>query len=93
MVCGGHRLLCRGLLWTVDFIRKHLDEEQARFARSRDNPKPQFALEARTGWIATLMFFHEMALAGYPKNGRLDVTPLAARIEGALADLAAWLSA
>lgn len=86
-----HATIFQTEVWTADFIRKHLDEEHARFARSRDNPKPQFALEARTWWIATLIVFHEMALAGYPKTGRVDVKQIAARIEEALADLGAWL--
>lgn len=86
-----HAIIFQTDVWTADFVRKHLDEERARFASSRDSQKPQFALEARTWWIATLIFFREMALVGYPKKGHVDLTQLDDRIDEALADLAVWL--
>jgi len=83
-------VIVQGNIWTADFVRTHLAQERARFALDYDSPKAQAALESRTWWIATLVFFREKALVGYPKTG-IDVGHFDVRIDEAFAELAVWL--
>ena len=82
-----HAIISQTDLWTADFVRSHLAEERLRFAPEFDDPKPRFAIEARTWWIATLVFFREFALIGFPRQGGIDVKQLDSWIDAALAEL------
>jgi hypothetical protein len=86
-----HGLIFQPDVWTAAFIRKHLAEELQRFVAWYDDPKPAAAIEARSRWIATLIFFRELADLGFPKQGKLPLKQLDARIEKALVELAAKL--
>jgi hypothetical protein len=86
-----HGMVFQTDVWTAAFVRKHLAEERKRFAYWYDNPKATAAIEARAWWIATLVFFREMALIGFPKKGKVSVRQLDIGIAKALEELAARL--
>ena len=86
-----HGMVFQTDVWTAAFVRKHLAEERKRFAHWYDNPELTTAIEARAWWIATLMFFRELATLGFPKKGKVPLKPLDLGIERALEELAAKL--
>ncbi len=63
-----HAVVSQSALWTPSFVQKHLTGELARFQPSFTHAKPQVALEALSWWIASLIFFHEMAHLGHPSR-------------------------
>ena len=54
---------------------------------SYDSPKLEYAMEARAWWTGTLIFFREMALLGFPREGKLDLDTLDQWIDAALTDI------
>jgi hypothetical protein len=86
-----HAIVFQTGIWTAAFVRKHLAEERERFARWFDSPKTGTAIEARAWWIATLVFFRELALNGFPRKGKISVGRLDLWIEKALEELAVKL--
>jgi hypothetical protein len=86
-----HAIVSQTDVWTAAFVRKHLAQERSRFACWYDDPELTAAIEARAWWIATLVFFREFALLGFPKKGTISVERLDLGIEQALEELAAKL--
>jgi hypothetical protein len=80
-----HALVTQPDIWTTTFVRSHVAGERGRFGRSFDDPDPDVALEAMAWWAATLIFFHEMALAGFPRRGKLNLKRLGSWIKDAFA--------
>jgi hypothetical protein len=70
-------------IWTASFVNKHIDGERKRFEVWFDDPKPEVALEAMAWWTATLIYFREMAIVGFPRKGDLDLKRLDLRIDDA----------
>jgi hypothetical protein len=79
-----HALQTQPEVWTAAFVRGHIAGERVRFEKSFDHPSPEVALEAMSWWTATLIFFQEMALAGFPRQGRVGLKRLGAWIDDAL---------
>ena len=71
-------------IWTAAFVRSDIAEERERFGGSFGDPDADVAMEALAWWAATLIFFHEMALAGFPKKGKLDLKRFGSWIDNAL---------
>ena len=79
-----HGMLFQTDIWTATFVRKHIAGGRKRFQVWFDDPKPEVALEAMAWWTATLIFFREMAILGFPRKGKLDLKRLDLGIESAL---------
>ena len=63
--------------------QKHIEGERKRFEVWFDDPKPLVALEAMAWWTATLIFFREMAIVGFPRKGKSDLRQLELWIDDA----------
>ncbi len=74
-------------IWTASFVNKHIEGERKRFEVWFDDPKPLVALEAMAWWTATLIFFREMAIVGFPRKGELDLKQLDLWIDDAFKQL------
>ena len=79
-----HGMLFQKEIWTATFVRKHIAGERKRFKVWFDDPKPEVALEAMAWWTATLIFFREMAILGFPLKGKLDLEKLDLWIDDSL---------
>jgi hypothetical protein len=86
-----HGLQTQPEIWTAAFVRSHIKEERKRFGPSFNDPDPDVALEARTWWIDTLIFFREMNSVGFPRQGKLDLNRLDSWIDDALTRLGDYL--
>src|SRR5262249_48994465 len=86
-----HALVTQPEIWTAAFVRKEIASERRQYAAGLNDPTPRFALEAQASWAATLMFFREMALAGFPRQGKLNVGRLESWIDDALARMQRYL--
>jgi hypothetical protein len=79
-----HGVQLQPKIWTASFIRKHIAGERKRFQVWFNNPRLDDALEAMSWWAATLMFFREMAILGFPRKGKLDLKRLDLWIDSAI---------
>ena len=80
-----HALVTQPDVWTAAFVRKHIAGERKRFEERFDDPDADNAVEAMAWWIATLIFFREMAVVGFPRKGKLNVVRLDSWLDGGLA--------
>jgi hypothetical protein len=80
-----HALQTQPEVWTAGFVRSHLAGERKRFGKWFTDPSPAVTLEAMAWWTATLIFFREMAMAGFPRQGKLDLNRLDSWIDDAFA--------
>ncbi len=71
-----HALMDQPEIWTAAFVRRHIAGERKRFGPRFDSPDLSVAVEAMTWWVATLLFFREMAVLGFPRKGKLNVARL-----------------
>ena len=79
-----HALVSQPDIWTAAFVRSDIAEERERFGGSFDDPDPAVALEAMAWWAATLIFFREMAVAGFSRKGKPNLKRLGSWIDDAL---------
>ncbi len=79
-----HAIQLQPDIWTASFVNKHIAGERNRFEVWFDDSKPKVALEAMAWWTATLIFFREMAILGFPREGKLDLKRLDLWIDNAL---------
>jgi hypothetical protein len=80
-----HAILTQPEVWTAAFVRKHIAGERHRFEQWFDDPDPGKAIEAMAWWAATLIFFREMAVVGFPRKGKLNLARMDSWIRDALA--------
>jgi hypothetical protein len=71
-----HGIQLQPKIWTASFVEQHIEGERKRFEVRFEDPKHRVALEAVAWWIATLIFFREMAMLGFPREGKLDLKRL-----------------
>lgn len=79
-----HGVQLQPKIWTASFIRKHIAGERKRFQISFNDPRLDDAIEAMAWWTATLIFFREMAILGFPSEGKLDLKRLDRWIDSAI---------
>jgi hypothetical protein len=80
-----HALMTQPEIWTATFVRRHIAGERKHFGPSFDSADLSVAVEAMAWWAATLIFFREMAVLGFPQKGKLNVARLDVLIDEALA--------
>jgi hypothetical protein len=89
-----HAIFFQTEVWTPVFVRKHLKAESARFGAVFSSDRVAAAAEARAWWIATVVFFREVAELGYPARASASyVDRLESLRDSALAEFRAWLRA
>jgi hypothetical protein len=79
-----HAIQLQPDIWTASFVNKHIEGERKRFEVWFGDLDPKVALEAMAWWTATLIFFKEMAILGFPRRGKVDQKKLDLWIDDAV---------
>ncbi len=82
-----HGLLFQPKIWTAGFVMEQIDRERKIVGEWFDSPRLEDSTGSWAWWTSTLIFFREMALLGFPSEGKLDLKLLDEWIEAALAQI------